>query len=76
MAVIFANKDYMDMFGLKLKEGRKWNDQDLFAQYKMIINETAQKLFHIKNIDETSLQTEARLWWSTGVALGKNPPIS
>ena len=25
---------YMDMFGLKLKEGRTWNDKDQFAQYK------------------------------------------
>lgn len=75
MAVIFANKDYMDMFGLKLKEGRGWNDQDQFAQYKMIINETARKLFHITNIDEASMQTESRLWWSMGVDLGKNPPF-
>lgn len=75
MAVIFANKDYMDMFGLKLKEGRGWNDQDQFAQYKMIINETARKLFHITNIDEASMQTESRLWWSMGVDVGKNPPF-
>lgn len=75
MAVIFANKDYMDMFGLKLKEGREWNDQDQFAQYKMIINETARKLFHITNIDEASMQTESRLWWSMGVDVGKNPPF-
>lgn len=75
MAVIFANKDYMDMFGLKLKEGRGWNDQDQFAQYKMIINVTARKLFHITNIDEASMQTESRLWWSMGVDVGKNPPF-
>ena len=38
----------MNMFGLKLKEGRTWNDKDQFAQYKMMINETARKLFRIK----------------------------
>lgn len=65
----------MDMFGLKLKEGREWNDQDQFVQYKMIINETARKLFHITNIDEASMQSESRLWWSMGVDVGKNPPF-
>lgn len=75
MAVIRVNNDYMHMFGIKLKEGREWNDKDQFAQYKMIINETAQKLFRIKNIDEASLQTESRLWWSQGIDLGQNPPF-
>lgn len=75
MALMFADKKYMDMFGLKLKEGREWNDKDQFAQYKMIINETAKKLFRIKNIDEVLLQTNSRLWWSMGVDEGKNPPF-
>lgn len=66
-----ADKEYMDMFGLKLKEGREWNDKDQFAQYKMIINETAKKLFQIKNIEEASLQPESRLWWSMGIDEGK-----
>lgn len=75
IAVIHANNDYMHMFGIKLKEGREWNDKDQFAQYKMIINETARKLFRIKDIDEASLQTESRLWWSQGIDLGQNPPF-
>lgn len=75
IAVLSASNGYMRMFGLKLKEGRMWNDKDQFAQYKMIINETARKLFSIEKIDEASLQTESRLWWSQGVDLGKNPPF-
>lgn len=75
MAITFASNGYMRMFGLKLKEGRMWNDEDQFAQYKMIINETARKLFRIEKIDEASLQTESRLWWSQGIDLGKNPPF-
>ena len=63
------------MFGLKLKEGREWNDKDQFAQYKIIINETAKKIFQIKNIDEASLQPESRLWWRMGIDEGKNPPF-
>lgn len=75
MAVLHANKGYMQMFGLKLKEGRGWNDEDQFVQYKMIINETARKLFRIENIDKASLQPESRLWWSQGVNLAENPPF-
>lgn len=75
VALMNADKEYMDMFGLKLKEGREWNDKDQFAQYKMIINETAKKLFQIKNIEEASLQPESRLWWSMGIDEGKNPPF-
>lgn len=75
MAITFASNGYMRMFGLKLKEGRMWNDKDQFAQYKMIINETARKLFRIEKIDEASLQTESRLWWSQGIDLGKNLPF-
>lgn len=75
IAVIYANNDYIHMFGIKLKEGREWNDKDQFAQYKMIINETARKLFRIKNIDEASLQTESRLWRSQGIDLGQNHPF-
>ena len=73
MAIIYVNNNYMNMFGLKLKEGRTWNDKDQFAQYKMMINETARKLFRIKDINEASLQTESRLWWSVGTDESKNP---
>ena len=73
MAIMYVNNNYMNMFGLKLKEGRTWNDKDQFAQYKMMINETARKLFRIKDINEASLQTESRLWWSVGTDESKNP---
>lgn len=73
IAVMFVDKKYMDMFGFKLKEGRGWNDKDQFTQYKMIINETARKMFYIKDIRQASLQPETRLWWSMGVDEGKNP---
>lgn len=73
MAIMYVNNNYMNMFGLKLKEGRTWNDKDQFAQYKMMINETARKFFRIKDINEASLQTESRLWWSVGTDESKNP---
>ncbi len=74
LAIIYVNKEYMDMFGFKLKEGRGWNDNDQFEQYKMIINETARNLFHIKNINESYLQPESRLWWGADLDKEKNPP--
>lgn len=74
IATMYVDNKYMDMFGLKMKEGRRWNDKDQFAQYKMIINETAKRLFRIEDITEASLQPNSRLWWSMGVDEGKNPP--
>ena len=67
--------DYMDMFEFKLLEGRLWDSgQDEWAQYKMIINETAKKLFDIKDITREKLQPESRLWWSYGMeGMDKNP---
>ena len=67
--------DYMDMFEFQLLEGRLWDSsQDEWAQYKMIINETAKKLFEIKDITSETLQPEDRLWWSYGMeGMDKNP---
>jgi len=67
--------DYMDLFGFQLLEGRLWDSgQDEWAQYKMIINETTQKLFNIKDITSETLQPERRLWWSYGMeGMDKNP---
>ncbi|MDD3038578.1 FtsX-like permease family protein [Bacteroides sp.] len=75
IAIMHVSKDYMNMFGFKLKEGREWNNTDQFEQYKIIINETAKKLFRIKDMNEASLQPESRLWWSHGVDVEKNPPF-
>ena len=67
--------DYMDMFEFKLLEGRLWDSgQDEWAQYKMIINETAKKLFDIKDITREKLQPENRLWYSAEMeGMDKNP---
>lgn len=71
----FSN-DMMDIFDIQLVEGRRWNDStDVFAQYKLIINETAQKMLDIKDLNQDLLQPESRIWWSMGVDEGKNPPF-
>lgn len=75
IVVMRINKRYMDMFGFKLKEGREWDHTDQYEQYKLIINETARKMFCINHIDEASLQTESRLWWGKVPNFEDNPPF-
>lgn len=71
----FSN-DMMDIFGIELVEGKRWNDStDVFAQYKLIINETAKRMFDIKDIRHDLLQPESRIWWSMGIDESKNPPF-
>ncbi len=66
----------MDMFDIELIEGRRWNDStDVFAQYKLIINETAKRMFEIEDISQDLLQPERRIWWSMGVDEDINPPF-
>lgn len=73
----FWGSDYMDLFDFQLKEGRMWDDSiDQFTQYKAIINETAQKLFEIKDITKDKIYTENRLWHSSLLqGMDTNPPL-
>ena len=54
-----------------------WDDSiDQFTQYKAIINETAQKLFEIKDITKDKIHTENRLWHSSLLrGMDTNPPL-
>lgn len=76
-----VNSEYMNgksiqMYNLQSKEGRTWNDSiDNFYSYNFIINESAQKLFGIKDIKNTVLQPESRLWITgRGEDMSQNPP--
>lgn len=44
--------------------------------YNMWINESAAKLFDVKDLDTTLLQTNERLWWSYDTDRNYNPPHS
>lgn len=72
-----SNK-YIDLFNLELKEGRLWNDSiDQWTDYQMIVNEAAQKLLGIDQIETALVQPENRLWWSSNrpkEEMEKNPP--
>lgn len=75
ITIDFVDQRYLELFGLKLKEGRLWdNEKDQFAQYKFIINETAKRVFHIEDINKVKLQLERRIWYSVGTDDNLNPP--
>lgn len=52
---------YIRMFGFQLKEGRLWNDTDKGDQQRCILNESAKRVFHIKDIRDTRLEMEHRV---------------
>lgn len=71
---LFVNQKYLELFGFQLKEGRIWKDgEDQFQQYKLIINESAQKCFGLKDINSGTLQPKRRMWWSANVDESSNP---
>lgn len=76
IAYQFMAPSYMRLFNFQLKEGRLWNNSiDQFSQYKIIINETAQKLFKITDITKDKLQPEERLWYDCMMkGMDTNPP--
>ena len=67
-ALVSLSESYTDLFNIQLLEGRLWDsNQDNIFQYKMIINETAKKLFDIKDITKETLQPERRLWLNSSI---------
>ncbi|MCD8043448.1 MAG: ABC transporter permease [Tannerellaceae bacterium] len=72
----YVSQTYFDLFEIELKEGRLWDpEKDKFTQYRMIINETAQQLFNIQNLEKDFLQPESRMWWVyDGEGMDTNPP--
>lgn len=65
----------LEIYDIQLKEGRFWNDSvDQAASYNFIINETAKKVFGIKDIKQALLQPETRLFWSASGDMSQNIP--
>lgn len=71
-----TNNQYFQLYQLEIVEGRGWSDSlDGWGQYRIIINETAKKLFGITDINKDRLQPERRLWWSSDMpGMDTNPP--
>jgi ABC-type antimicrobial peptide transport system permease subunit len=58
---ITVTPDFLNLYGLSVKEGRFFkDDQDNLEQKKIIINESAQKFFGIKSLDDANLSC---LYW-------------
>lgn len=76
VAVDFIDNPNMNMFDFQLVEGRLWDSTDVFYQYKCIINESAMKMFNIKDFSTDYLQFQTRLWISsrTNLDMNLNPP--
>lgn len=69
----------MELFEFQLLEGRLWNDSidEMFTKnsFKCIINESAKKVFGIKDITRDKLQGEDKSWASSNVPSEYNPPV-
>lgn len=54
-----VSEGYFKLFNIQLKEGRLWNEgNESYTDRNVIINETAQKLFNIKSLDNAVLEAE------------------
>lgn len=75
LSMRFVDASYMEVFGIRLKEGRSWQDgKDHFDQYKMILTEEAARRLGIKDLNAGLVQTESRLWFTSGIDNSNNPP--
>ena len=72
--VCFSTPDYMDFFQFQFVDGRSWNSEDQFTQYKGIVNESLLKTFGIKDWRTEKVQLANRLWYATSEDRNTNPP--
>ena len=64
--VLYTSREYMDFFGFRMVEGREWGDEDVFAQYKAIVNRAFLRALHIDDWRTARVTPKERLWWSMG----------
>lgn len=69
----YCSKEYMDFFGFDIIDGRGWNSDDSFTQYKMIVNKAFLNAFELKEWRGESFQPDRRLWWALGESHDKLP---
>ena len=75
--LIWISPKAMKLFGIETVAGRTFNDStDTFAQYLCLVNETAVRQFGIKDFRDYPLQFPRRLWYSSGLDFGSNPPFN
>ena len=75
MNIHWISPEAMRLFGIETVAGRTFNDTtDIFEQYLCLVNETAIRQLGIKDFRHYKLQFPQRLWYSSGLDFGTNPP--
>jgi hypothetical protein len=78
MTMLHSDEKWLKLFDIQLAEGRMWDPEqgDDFFSYKLIVSESALKLFEITDYREALLEPVQRIWWSTGreEEMKTNPP--
>jgi hypothetical protein len=73
--ICWINPKSMELLGIKLKEGRMFNDSiDHFAQYLCMVNETFIRQLGVKDFHDFKVQFKSRLWYSGDSDNSINPP--
>ena len=73
--ICWINPKSMELLGIKLKEGRMFNDSiDHFAQYLCMVNETFIRQLGVKDFHDFKVQFKSRVWWSGDSDCSGNPP--
>lgn len=69
-----VSDDFFKLFNIQLKEGRLWNKgTESYTERNVIINETAQKLFNIKSLDNAILEAERPFVFSSMEEFSQTP---
>lgn len=69
----YVDKQYMDFFGFDIIEGRGWNDEDVFTQYKMIATQSFVDALHLTDWRHAKVMPEERLWRASGETMENKP---
>ncbi len=73
--ICWINPQSMELLGIKLKEGRMFNDSiDHFTQYLCMVNETFIRQLGVKDFHDFKVQFKSRLWYSGDSDNSINPP--
>ena len=73
--ISWINPQSMELLGIKLKEGRMFNDSiDHFAQHLCMVNETFIRQLGVKDFHDFKVQFKSRLWYSGDSDCSGNPP--
>lgn len=69
----YVDKQYMEFFGFDIIEGRGWNDEDVFTQYKMIATQSFVDALHLTDWRHAKVMPEQRLWFANEEMMENKP---